>query len=283
MNISLEENSNKKTESVSTIVKTCRNGQFGNKSNYYSQKKTNPWNDKRLEIINAKYFNNCRVLDIGCHEGYLPIHIFLKYQTSKIDAIDVDTTTLIRAVKRVQIIDKIIKNQNLSDSEINLKLFEEDKILGAVKIYKKYCNKKPILSGITFMCKNIIDLDPYMKTMKYDTILALKLTKYIHLNFGDEGIITMFKNIFCLLNVGGHLILQSQSFKKYKKMKNFVGVFKKNINQIKLFPEKFIEFLTLNFSLELISSNSFNDDFNNYNIESPILIFQKTGNLTSLL
>ena len=52
----------------------------------------------------------------------------------------------------------------------------------------------------------------------YDMILCL--TKWIHLNWGDEGLKLMFKRIFLNLCPGGRLILECQPFSLHKKKKN---------------------------------------------------------------
>jgi 7SK snRNA methylphosphate capping enzyme len=52
---------------------------------------------------------------------------------------------------------------------------------------------------------------------EYDTILALSITKWIHLNWGDAGMKRFFRRCFLHLNPGGRLILEAQDFAKYYK------------------------------------------------------------------
>lgn len=54
---------------------------------------------------------------------------------------------------------------------------------------------------------------------RYDVILCLSITKWIHLNWYDEGLIRVFKRIFLQLRTGGVLVLEAQPFESYKKKK----------------------------------------------------------------
>jgi 7SK snRNA methylphosphate capping enzyme len=52
---------------------------------------------------------------------------------------------------------------------------------------------------------------------EFDVILAFSITKWIHLNWGDEGLKRFFKRVYRHLHPGGLFVLETQDYASYRK------------------------------------------------------------------
>ena len=78
---------------------------------------------------------------------------------------------------------------------------------------------------------------------KFDTIICLSTTKWVHLNFGDIGLKALFLKAYEQLEQDGIFIVEGHPWKSYKKKKNMCAKFKDIFNGIQLRPHLFKEYL----------------------------------------
>ena len=74
--------------------------------------------------------------------------------------------------------------------------------------------------NVWFNCGNyVLETDEMLEMIEpeYDTILALSITKWVHLNWGDAGLRRFFRRIFLHLKPNGRFILEPQDFSTYRK------------------------------------------------------------------
>jgi 7SK snRNA methylphosphate capping enzyme len=99
------------------------------------------------------------------------------------------------------------------------KFTSEQKAFVVHFISLKFCKTK--FQNIVFFCfqGNFVpdnDADLANIIAEYDTIIAFSVTKWIHLNFGDQGLKRFFKRIYRTLLPGGRLILEPQPWSSYR-------------------------------------------------------------------
>jgi 7SK snRNA methylphosphate capping enzyme len=107
-------------------------------------------------------------------------------------------------------------------------------------------------------------------------ILALSITKWIHLNGGDSALKLFFTKCFYSLKRGGALILEAQSWSSYTSAKknSYTDEMKGHLEGIQMRPDGFQEFLieTVGFSgVRLLGM----PEHDAPNFQRPVYLFTK--------
>ncbi|KAJ3110294.1 hypothetical protein HDU96_006737 [Phlyctochytrium bullatum] len=222
---------------------------FGNYDGYYDRRNNTPDSfklDPRLRLLDKSIFKNARVLDIGCNSGEIPIQIALHTGALMVEGIDVDPDLIVKARRnlsyRASIVD--FKDDGPPENDLgdaNGFGFDEETdffpascplSLGYMPVLRD--GKPGFPRNVFFRCGNFVTeplpvfngdrptvsqpsvevLDPLLYPQKYDVILALSVTKWVHVIWGDEGLRTFFAKCYAALNSGGKLILEPQPMDK---------------------------------------------------------------------
>ncbi|WCJ42522.1 7SK snRNA methylphosphate capping enzyme [Euphorbia peplus] len=227
---------------------------FGNYRNYYGYRIGHGMEeDPRLRVFDSKWFQGKDCLDIGCNSGIFTIQIAKKFHCRKILGIDIDSG-------------------RISDANWHLQKSTRDNQAGKINTKESQCHVRKDVKGsqhsATAMSveekeivgdgshpdeRNLFDIVSFRKENfvqswlheeeQYDTILCLSVTKWIHLNWGDEGLITSFSKIWKLLRPGGILVLEPQPWKSYESNRLVSETVTMNYRNIIFRPQHFEEIL----------------------------------------
>ncbi|MCL4126327.1 UNVERIFIED_CONTAM: hypothetical protein GTU68_003060 [Idotea baltica] len=122
----------------------------------------------------------------------------------------------------------------------------------------------------------VLENDALLETVRpeFDTVLCLSVTKWVHLNWGDAGLKRFFRRIFRNLKPGGRLILEPQAWPSYNKKRKLTSEIFENYKSIRLFPNKFGEFLTSDVGFQFVKKGSVYQHYSR-GFDRPIYIYKK--------
>ncbi|KAJ0090452.1 hypothetical protein Patl1_13300 [Pistacia atlantica] len=170
---------------------------FGNYKNYYGYRIGEGLDeDPRLKVFKEEWFQGKNCLDIGCNSGIITIQIAKKFQCRTILGVDIDSNRIEDAYWHLR---KIVKMEK-----------DERKRAQASRLDVPGNTDGP-QRGVTVMSS--AEEEEVSKIV----LLPLSVTKWIHLNWGDDGLITLFTKIWRLLHPGGIFVLEPQPWRSYEK------------------------------------------------------------------
>ncbi|OIV95857.1 hypothetical protein TanjilG_06833 [Lupinus angustifolius] len=269
---------------------------YGNYKHYYASRNGGKFNqDPRLEIFKKEWFQGKDCLDIGCNSGIVTICIAEKFCCRSILGIDIDPGRIKEAQSNLRKAVRSIyaeKRMRLQGSQLN-KLLKQTQVFenDILKDQGKYLNKpaepaenldqeiprRNLGHIVSFKQENFLEAayDPHEE--HYDTILCLSVTQWIHLNWGDDGLMTLFSKIRDLLRPGGLFVLEPHKWKSYRRKRKITETTYLNYKSIKLRPERFMRTLLEKVGFKALIHFSSSERINgksHYNRD--ILVFKKS-------
>lgn len=222
----------------------------GNYSNYYSERHralSGPV-DPRLEAVTSHLgddvFKGKDVLDIGCNKGVVTLSVGRHFGASRAVGLDIDAD-LIDAASRAA-----LRGLGASSQGCEFDFRAED-----------------------FM-ESPLRRSPDEAPEKFDIVLCLSVTKWIHFTHGDDGIRRLFKRIFKRLRAGGLLVLEPQEWSSYKKKRHLTPEIRETVAGIEMRPEHFDDCL-LSLGFEAVGVVSVLVEEEGKNMQRRICLFRR--------
>lgn len=259
---------------------------FGNYKNYYGYRIGQGLNeDPRFKVLKKEWFEGKDCLDIGCNSGIITIQIAQKFNCRSILGIDIDSNRVADAYWHLRKIVRTEHNEKRRANASRVEVIEKgdglEKNVTAAQEEKKAISRncspaeRNLFDIVSFKQENFVHGRDSPEKY-YDTILCLSVTKWIHLNWGDDGLITLFMRIWKLLRPGGIFVLEPQPWVSYEKNRRVSETTATNFQNIKLYPKEFQEILLdkIGFrTVEDIGSGGLSSSKTGFN--RPIFLFRK--------
>ncbi|KAH0889195.1 hypothetical protein HID58_051624 [Brassica napus] len=212
---------------------------FGNYKNYYGYRISNDMDeDPRLKVMKKEWFQGKDCLDIGCNSGVMTIHIAKKFGCRSILGVDIDSSLIEVARWRLRSFVRTQTSAKPGEKKTHSGGADGSEEQSIPLSNGSNAETKDLFQVVSFQKENFLHTRN-LDENRYDTILCLSVTKWVHLNWGDDGLITLFSKIWRLLNPGGIFVMEPQPWKSYEKNRRVSETTAMNYRNIVLRPEHF--------------------------------------------
>ncbi|NXD31850.1 MEPCE enzyme, partial [Spelaeornis formosus] len=224
-----------------------RKFQYGNYCKYYGYRNPDV-EDARLRALRAEWFAGKEVLDVGCNVGHLTLSIAKRWAPARVVGLDIDGR-LIRSAR--QNIRHYLSEGLAADGEARrgfpAALLASRGPIAAPQLPPDGPAAADFPHNVVFVTGNYVperEEAVGAQRPEFDVVLLLSLTKWVQLNWGDEGLKRLFRRAFRHLRPGGMLLLEPQPWESYRKRKGLTETTYRNYQRIRLRPDQFPAYLT---------------------------------------
>jgi len=240
---------------------------YGNYHGYYSKRPL--VKDPRLALLPPNFFTGTRVLDIGCNEGWVTCEIAQTWSAHKVVGVDIDDSLVRAAWRRRRAVwslqgpsestytnpsndiagatpRKYNRQSTESASEPTSRVGQDyfpiscEHEFGSLPVPpSQNRGKHTFPHNISFRTVDWVNTEIPEDAERYNIVIAFSISKWIHLNGGDEGLQVFFGRIHDVLEPGGALVLEPQAWDTYAKAKRMDERLKDNARNLHIRPEDF--------------------------------------------
>mmetsp|Transcript_155652 Transcript_155652/g.290519 ORF Transcript_155652/g.290519 Transcript_155652/m.290519 type:complete len:398 (+) Transcript_155652:102-1295(+) len=191
----------------------------GNYTDYYGYRLAGSGHsleDPRLTAVTQhlgeNVFRGKDVLDVGCNSGRVPLAVSRLFGARRVVGQDIDAG-----------------------------------LIEAAQQFQESCRELPGCCEVEFRAEDVLESPlrrpPDMLPEKFDVLLCLSVTKWVHFAHGDRGIRNLFRRCFKRLRRGGLLVLEPQDWASYKKKRHLTREIRETVAGIEMQPKDFAQHL----------------------------------------
>ncbi|KAI4347091.1 hypothetical protein L6164_007940 [Bauhinia variegata] len=260
---------------------------YGNYKNYYGYRVGQDLDeDPRLKVFRKEWFEDKDCLDIGCNNGLITIQIAKKFCCRSILGVDIDSDRVQDAYWNLR---KTVRLKSAGKASVNaskLKVAQhsynasKDGVTTSIEETQEIpsefssLEKRDLFEVVSFRRENFVQ-SRQQPDKHYDTILCLSVTKWIHLNWGDDGLLTLFSKMWKQLKPGGILVLEPQPWKSYESNRLVSETTSVNYRNIEFRPGEFQDILLDKIGFRTVEDITSGLSGSKTGFNRPILVFQK--------
>ncbi|XP_013929880.1 PREDICTED: 7SK snRNA methylphosphate capping enzyme [Thamnophis sirtalis] len=213
--------------------------------------------------MKPEWFRGREVLDVGCNVGHLTLSLAKKWEPARMVGLDIDGALIHSARQNIRhyLSEEMQQEQQPQPQDgpgeregappakktFPASLAASRGPIAAPRVPQDGVDATVFPNNVIFVKGNyVLERDELLEAQKpeYDVILCLSVTKWVQLNWGDEGLKRLFRRAYRHLRPGGVFILEPQAWSSYKKRKNLTETISRHYQRIKLKPDQFPSFLT---------------------------------------